>query len=406
MAGVAGLPNEHSPKVLLVQKEIVDRGKIAQALRDAGFEVAEADSGISGIENAIASSPDLLLVDLHLPDLDGVEVATKLRRLGLAGLPIVGMGQLGSERGMALSAGCNGTVPNPPDLHLLPGQVREFLAGKRDRLRVGEERRYLRELTGALSEKLEDKVRQLTLINERLRSAGEFKTEFMKAISHELSSPLTPLVGYLRILQSEKLGLLNERQKRVVYSMQQSAERLSRTIDSLADFVMLEIGQYRVRAELVNLVGLVQKEVEGLLISQAKAKRVHIYMEVPGESLVLQADSARFSQAIRNLVENAVKFSPRGGNVLVEIQQTMNKVAIAVYDQGAGVSPEDQERIFEPFHPAKGAQYVASVGLGLPVARKIAEAHGGNLYVESPPKVQPESERLFTGAKFVLELPI
>ena len=149
---------------------------------------------------------------LHLPDLDGSEVASKLRRLGLERLPIVALGKPGNERGVALAAGCDATIPSPPDLALLPGQVREFLSGKRDKLPAEDERRYLRVLAQSLVEKLEAKAGELTATNERLQRVDELKSELMQSISHELSTPLTPLAGYLKILQSEKLGALSGEQ--------------------------------------------------------------------------------------------------------------------------------------------------------------------------------------------------
>jgi CheY-like chemotaxis protein len=118
--------SERTARVLLIQDAPDRRVAIAGALRRAGFEVIEVASGIAGLEAATTSRPDLLLIDLHLPDLDGAEVTSRLRRIGMKDLPIVAMGQPGTEHGIALSAGCNGTVPNPPDLEALPGQLREF----------------------------------------------------------------------------------------------------------------------------------------------------------------------------------------------------------------------------------------------------------------------------------------
>ena len=405
MADVA-IPRTAPARVLLIQDQPGPRAEISSALRTAGFEVFEVASGLAGIERAQANPPDLLLLDLHLPDLDGAEVATKLRHLGMQGLPIVALGQPGSERGLALSAGCSGTIPNPPDLARLPGQIRAFLAGKKDKLRGGDEKRYLKEFNESLVEKIESKLRELTATNERLRHIDDFKTEFMQSISHELSTPLTPLAGYLKILQSEKLGALNERQKKIVESMLQSADRLAHTIDNLSDFAVLEIGNYRVRAEPVDAVALAHKVVDDAQATTAKPKRVHVTFRGPVAPITVQADPSRLGQALHNLVDNAVKYSPHGGDVLVEVVSEEGHLSIGVYDQGSGVPPEDQQTIFEPFHHSKGARHVATVGLGLPVARKIAEAHGGRLRVESPPKAQPESERHFTGSKFVLDLPL
>ncbi len=400
----AGSRSDRPPRVLLIQEPNPRRDELASALRTAGFAVIEVGTGLAGIEAATSNAPDLLLLDVHLPDLDGAEVASRLRRLGMSGLPIVSMGQSKSERGMALSAGCDGHIPSPPDLAQLPAQLREFLAGKKDKLRGGDEKRYLKELNQSLVEKLESTVRELTASNDRLRKIDEFRTEFMRAISHELSTPLTPLAGYLKILQSEKLGPLGDRQKKLLESMLQSTDRLGHLIDNLSDFAVLESGNYRIRAEPIDPKAMLTKLVEDLQVTSAKAKYVHLGLKLPEGPLSLMADGPRLQQALGNLVDNAIKYSPHGGEVLLELTTTESGVEFAVYDQGKGILPEDQERIFEPYH-AKGAKHIAVVGLGLPVARKIVEAHGGNLRIESPPKVQPESERHFSGTRFVLALP-
>jgi signal transduction histidine kinase len=114
---------------------------------------------------------------------------------------------------------------------------------------------------------------------------------------------------------------------------------------------------------------------------------------------------------VANIVGNAVKFSPHGGEVLVEVSRDPGRVRFTVYDQGPGIAAGDSERIFEPLHHAasRGREDAREPGsgLGLPVARRIAEAHGGRIYVESPPRTQPAKlARHFTGSKFVLEIPV
>jgi signal transduction histidine kinase len=111
-----------------------------------------------------------------------------------------------------------------------------------------------------------------------------------------------------------------------------------------------------------------------------------------------------------NLVSNAVKFSPHGGEVLVEVKREMERLRFTVYDQGPGIRAGEAERIFQPLYHAAARGDEARLpgsGLGLPVAQRIAEAHGGRVWVESPPRTQPASiVRHFTGSKFVLEIPV
>src|SRR5207237_1335101 len=201
------------------------------------------------------------------------ETATRLRSYrGLDGCPIVVLTSHG-DRGLSLSIGCDGYIEKPIDVEKFPGQLREFLKGKREKVKTAEERRYLREYSQSLVERLEATVRELTAANSRLRAAARSKTEFMQNLSHELATPLTPITGYLKILKSEKTGPLSESQRRILDSMQTASERLSRTIDNLVDFATLESGSHvlvRVSADDQRLSVEVYDQGEGMLADEAE----------------------------------------------------------------------------------------------------------------------------------------
>jgi signal transduction histidine kinase len=231
----------------------------------------------------------------------------------------------------------------------------------------------------------------------------------MQNLAHELSTPLTPLAGYLRILQGGKLGSLAPPQQRIVDAMMQSVARLSRIVDNLADFASLQAGRAPILEGVVDPDAMAEDVVSEL---RAAIKDARLSVEIAragGERVV--ADPRKLRQALANLVGNAVKFSPHGGQVLVEVAREPGKLRFTVYDQGPGIRAGESERIFEPLHHAAARGHeearAPGSGLGLPVARRIAEAHGGRVWVESPPRTQPSaSVRHFTGSKFVLEVPV
>lgn len=234
------------------------------------------------------------------------------------------------------------------------------------------------------------------------------RATFVRDLVHELSTPITPLAGYLRILQSDKLGPLSPQQRKVVESMLGSVQRLSRIVENLSDFANLQVSASALRLEPVDPDAIVD-ELLGELRAATRDAQVHVTVSRSAGGPVI-ADAKKLKQAVGNLVANAIKFSPHGGEILVECVREPDVLRLAVYDQGPGVVPGEQQAIFEPFHHAatRGADdaRVPGSGLGLPVARRIAEAHGGRIWVESPPRAQPGSvSRLFSGAKFVLELP-
>jgi signal transduction histidine kinase len=392
--------------VLCILHGEVARKQVRQTLEQAGFLVTEANTGLAGVAAAEAGRCDLVLVDFHLPDLEGTAVATHLRRRR-AGLPIVALALPGHDHKLALSAGCDGVVDAPADLGALAGSLREFLAGKRETLGGGEETTLLKEYSEGLVEMLESKLAELTWAHARLQAIDRAKTEFVQSVASELATPLTPLSGYLHILQSERLGALNDRQRGVVDAMLQSAARLSATLDSLADFASLESAGAHVTTSAVEPVALAEA---ALLALHALAKGKHIVVrlkhQLPREAW-LWADARRLAQAMSQLMENAVKYSPCGAEVLVELTRSgPERLRVCVYDQGAGVPRDEQARIFEPFHHTEraGAGEAGGAGLGLAVARQIVQSHGGVIGVESPPKSQPEQGRHFAGSKFFFEV--
>ena len=394
-----------APRVLCILRATDVRLRVRTALEGEGFTVTEASTGLDGVAAAEKGSPDLVLVDFHLPDIEGTAVATHLRK-SLAGLPIVALAEPGHEHKMALSAGCNGVVDAPLELDRLGAHLREFLAGKREKLRSVDENKLLREYSTTLVTTLELKLAELTEANLRLTAIDRFKTEFLQSIAHELASPVTPIAGYLKILQSQRLGELNPRQGQVIEAMAQSTDRLSRTIDNLADFASLETGEFRLQPSEVDPVTVLFDAIaQKHALARGKRIQVRTIGLSQGEAKV-RVDARRLQQAMGNLIENAIKYSPAGSDVLVETHAPPGKLRFSVYDQGAGVPRDEQIRIFEPFHHIEraGSGEAGGAGLGLAVARKIVEAHSGKVAVESPPKLQPEHGRHFAGSRFHFEI--
>ena len=190
--------------------------------------------------------------------------------------------------------------------------------------------------------------------------------------------------------------------------MTAAVAKLTRIVDNLSDFANLQAGPAAISLSPVEPEALVEAVVEELR-NAAREARVHLELRrTSGESPVL-ADPRKLRQLLTNVVGNAIKFSPHGGEVLVEVSRPGTLLRFAVYNQGPGISAADLERIFEPFSHAnrRDEARLPGSGLGLPVARRIAEAHGGRITVESPPAQQPAlSGHPYTGSRFAIEIPL
>ena len=188
--------------------------------------------------------------------------------------------------------------------------------------------------------------------------------------------------------------------------MSSAVAKLTRIVDNLSDFANLEAGPAAIMPAPVDPDALVEEVVQE---QRGAARDARLHLEVrPSRGGSILADPRKLRQALANVVQNAVKFSPHGGEVMVEVTRDAERLRFAVYDQGPGISSPEQEGIFEPFHHPDRADEARQPGsgLGLPVARRIAQAHGGTLVVESPPHTQPSvSVHLYTGSKFVIDFP-
>lgn len=398
-----------APRVLLIEEDGPRRDRARALLEAEGFAVDASGSGLDAIARALSLPPDVIVADLRLPDLEGHALAARLKReRSLQAVPFVALGETQEDHDLALAAGADGFASREPDARL-GEEVRAFLGGKRERLSEDGERAGLRAFSGTLAAQLESAVAGERRATERLLEVDRLKSAFMHNLAHELSTPLTPLAGYLRILQSDKLGPLQPQQRRIVESMLGSVARLSRIVDNLSDFASLQAG----RAPIVEAPVVPDQLADEVVAEHRPAirdARLHVAVSHAGGGAVL-ADARKLRQALSNLVSNAVKFSPHGAEVLVEVGREPGRLRFTVYDQGPGIGAAELERVFEPLHHAaaragEDARLPGS-GLGLPVARRIAEAHGGRVWVESPPRTQPASAaRQFNGCKFVLDIPV
>lgn len=235
--------------------------------------------------------------------------------------------------------------------------------------------------------------------NARLREQARSRAEFMQNLAHELATPLTPLVGYLKLLRSGRLGELTERQQQVLQAMVHATERLERSLDNLVDYAAMDSGQYRIHRTTFDAVALVDACVAELQ-PKARAKHVRIDVHKPPR-LELAGDDPKIRLAFARVLDNAVKYSPHGGHVLVVLAEVPDRASFDVFDQGPGISPDTQKAIAQ----VRRDERTDGVGLSLPLARQVVEAHGGQLTLESPPKEQPEVRDVFSGSRVGFWIP-
>jgi two-component system, OmpR family, sensor kinase len=369
-------------RVLIVEDDSSVRRMLERSLAAEGFEVGSAVDGGAALAMAEASAPDLVVLDVAMPGLSGVDVCRRLRGKGLSG----GILMLTAPGGVALVAAGTGDIDDT--LHqltvllLLCGAVAVLAGGLAAALLTRRSVRPLRELassatrieqTGDASRRLAEPAspeeigelaRTLNAMLAALERARERERRFLADASHELRTPLTALIGNVDFLARHGAGA------EVIADLQGDAERLRRLVD---DLLVLE------RETGAAAPG--QPVRLERTVAEVSAGRADVITEIAAPATVVGEPDA-LARSFENLLENAAVHGPRGGRITISLRVAGGQAEVAVSDEGAGFPPGSEEDAFERFWRAEEARGRSGSGIGLAIVRATAERHGGAVRAE------------------------
>jgi signal transduction histidine kinase len=240
-------------------------------------------------------------------------------------------------------------------------------------------------------------TQELKEANEELMHLDQLKSDFLATMSHELRTPLTSIIGYSDMLLSGMTGEVSEKQQSFLRSILSSGESLLNLINDILDLTKIEAGKLELNVEPVHLRGVLVS-VLSVVKPRANEKGLKITTFLPKDLPPLHADAAKLGQILMNLITNAIKYTPDKGRVSIEARVRGGEVEIRVTDSGIGISPEDQERIFERFTQvdSSATRSQGGTGLGLAITKDLIELHRGTITVQS---------ELGQGSSFVFSIP-
>lgn len=362
--GLLRAPLLSGRRILVVDDDRLNRRLLAAILNPEGCEVVEADSGERALELYAVAPPDLVLLDVMLPGMNGFEACRELRRrYGDSAAPVIFITARAESDDVVegLAAGGVDYLPKPI-------RAKEALARICTHLQI----RHL------LAE-------QQILVGE-LSTANAAKNRLLGMAAHDLRNPLASIRGLAEFLRDGVVGPLTPGQLDLVETIHTASKQMLELVNELLDVATIEAGELKISLEMTDLTELVEKAVY-LANIEASAKQTKIEMVPHDRPPPHLLDPNKIRQVVDNLLSNAIKFSPPGSTVSVEVEAIPGSIVLAVRDQGPGIPEAEHHKLFKDFgrtstRPTGGEK---STGLGLAICRKIVDAHHGTITAENLP---------------------
>ena len=217
----------------------------------------------------------------------------------------------------------------------------------------------------------------------REKEINQMKSDFISLVSHELRTPLTSIIGFVSFILDGKAGSINDRQRNSLARVQRQSKRLAALINDLLDISRIESGRIQMEQKPISLLKIVTQRIEEIR-PQADEKSIQMDLTAPESVPKILGDEARMGQVFTNLIGNAIKFTPNNGEVSVKVEAEGNLLHVEVIDTGAGIPPEERQKVFDKFYQLSdiSTRQQGGSGLGLSITKSIVEAHGGKLWVD------------------------
>jgi two-component system sensor histidine kinase/response regulator len=345
--------------ILVIDDERAMRDACCQALSRDGYNTETAENAEIGLQIVRQVKPDVVMVDLKMPGMGGMELLERIRDIDENIVSIVITGYATIESAVeAMKRNAYDFLPKP----FTP-----------DHLRI------------VIKRGLEK--RRLTIESARLQQEKEImKRNFVTLVSHQLRSPLASVKQYFGVIREGFAGEVTDKQKEIIQKAGGYIDSLLQLINDWLNMSRVEAGRIRDKFEPVSLAAVLS-EVLKMLKPQAETKKVALELNSADNPPRLYGDPKCLKEAFLNLLNNAITYNREGGSVTVAVKEQGGDLAVEVSDTGIGISQENLPFIFDEFFRVKSkeTQHITGTGLGLPIARKIIEAHNGYVKVASEP---------------------
>ena len=381
--------------ILVVDDDAANLTAIEVALGELGRRLVTAESGRDALRHLLLQDFALILLDVQMPGMDGFETAELIRsRERSRHVPIIFITAYSRDDGDVLRGYALGAVDfmfKPIVPEVLKAKASVFVALQDRTSEVRRQAQRLHEMEQRESLRRLDEERQRWEA-DRLRSEGRRKDEFLAILAHELRNPLASIVGGLSVMH--EIGLPDGPFEMAHASMARQSTQLSRLVDDLLDVSRISRGKIALAVETFDFRDSVERAIDAHRHSIEKRAQT-LRLRLPANPCVVEGDRTRLTQVVSNLLHNAVRYTPVGGSLDLSLELEADFARLTIRDDGRGIAQEMLERIFDLFSQERPDG--DGLGLGLTVASRLVEMHGG--------EITATSAGLGTGSEFVVRVP-
>lgn len=353
-------------KLLIIDDTQLNLDLLSSLLSKQGYQVWQASTGNEGLRKVNVVQPDLILLDICMPEMDGYAVCRSLKSdERYCHIPVIFLSAYNAltDKIQAFEAGGVDYITKPFHPPEVLARISLHLKLRRSQ------------------QELESSYKQMQLILEKEREINRFRSQFSSMICHDFRTPLTTIQGFASLFKAS-LGELSEAQQ--LYFLDKIEDSVDCVLELLDQFLLVsrgEQGAFAVHLEPIDLRSFCCALIENFQVSCAQTH--HLTFICQEDNCQFFLDKRLLQTILENLLSNAIKYSPQGGEILLTLEFQPHKVCIQVRDWGIGIPLENQEHIFDDFYRANNTGNVRGSGLGLAIVKKCVEALDGQIKVES-----------------------
>ncbi len=373
----------HTPpkeSILIVDDTPANLQLLAQMLSEQGYKVRIAQDGTMALMSIQSSAPDLILLDIMMPELNGYQVCSRLKASSRTkDIPIIFISALNEVFDKVKAFEVGGV-----DYITKPFQAPEVLARVEHQLQ-------LRRLTQQLLERnalLQQEVHRREMAEAEVRKSlskeqelNKLKSYFVSMVSHEFRNPLTTILGFAEFMRDFSPQLSEEKKQEYLRQIVESARRMTALLNDVLSIGQAEAGKLEFNPEPLDVEEFCNDLVEEIKLANSNQHRIDFSSQRQTTNACMDKNLLR--QILTNLLSNAIKYSPKGSTVTFDLVCQDEKAIFHIKDEGIGISPADQQRLFESFQRGSNVGKISGTGLGLTIVKKAVDLHGGQIAVKS-----------------------